>query len=166
MVFGWTPYPTLPKSIALPPSFSFHLANVREERGRRRGGQTFSLRCPPLCCNSLSQVPTLACLIHLTYRHCPPSLPTIPTPLWCDFEGWSDILWSWLHLQCCIELEPDSEEKNIPENFLENFPEMQFWFPDIRQLLNFPDSGKFSGKFFPSESGSWNCIRYYMVIIS
>ena len=46
------------------------------------------------------------------------------------------------------QLEPDSEEKNILENFLENFPEMQFWFPDIRQPLIFPDSRKFFGPHF------------------
>ena len=103
MVFGWTLYPTLPKSIALPLIlFSFGQCEGREGEEERRPNIFAPMPTPMLQLSVPSPDPRLPNPSDLPPL--PPSLPTIPTPLWCDFEGWSDILWSWLHLQCFIEL--------------------------------------------------------------
>ena len=80
----WLDPHTPPKSVYGPsPPHSLFIWPMWGERkgggGSGRGGQTFSLGCPPPCIPQHPSIPTLARLIHLTYRR--------PTPTPCFLCG-------------------------------------------------------------------------------
>ena len=95
----WLDPHTPPKSVYGPsPPHSLFIWPMWGERkgggGSGRGGQTFSLGCPPPCIPQHPSIPTLARLIHLTYRR--------PTPPHVFYVGWFDIFVNWIFGQLFI----------------------------------------------------------------